>query len=188
MIGIEDKEFLRGKVPMTKEEIRVISLSKLRLKKNFVALDIGSGTGSVSIEMAKFLEDGLVYSLEKKEEAYSLFLKNIEKFKIYNCKASLGEAPKDLPKNIKFDAIFIGGSGGNIEEIIDYSYLNLNETGRIVLNFITIENTYKTLDKLNKSNFKEVDIISVNIARGRKVGGLTLMESNNPIYIISATR
>ena len=184
---IKDSEFIRGNVPMTKEEIRIISISKLELKKDSICLDIGAGTGSISVEMSKQSYDGQVYSIEKKEKACEIFLKNIEKFNIKNNILIKDNAPKGIP-NIVFDAIFIGGSSGNIEDIINKSFYILKENGKIVLNFITIENTYKSINALKQNGFREIDIISVTIARGKSVGGVTLMEGMNPIYIISARK
>ncbi len=183
--GISDNEFIRGKAPMTKEEVRVISLSKLKLKNDSMLLDIGSGTGSVSIEMSMFSRNGHVYSLEKKEEAYNILLENIKKFNVKNISPIKGSAPEDIPKKT-YDGIFIGGSGGNIEDIIDISIELLANDGRLVMNFITIENTYRAIDALKKKEGISYEITSVNISKDRKIAGLTLMEAHNPVYIISA--
>lgn len=185
--GIKDDLFLRGKAPMTKEEVRVISLSKLKLKNDSVLLDVGSGTGSVSIEMALFSRDGHVYSIEKKDHAYDVFLKNIEKFDVKNITPIKGTAPDDIPK-LKFDGIFIGGSGGNIEELVRLSYDLLKSEASLVMNFITIENTYKAIESLKNHSGFEYEVASVNVSKDRKIAGLTLMESHNPVYIITATR
>lgn len=185
--GIKDENFIRGKAPMTKEEVRVISLSKLRLKNDSILLDIGSGTGSVSIEMALFARDGHVYSIEKKDDAYSIFLENIKKFNVKNISPIKGTAPTDIPK-LKYDGIFIGGSGGNIEELVRLSYELLKPSASLLMNFITIENTYKAIDSLKRHSGFEYEVASVNISKDRKVAGLSLMEAHNPVYIIRATR
>jgi len=185
--GIKDDDFIRGKAPMTKEEVRVISLSKLKLKNDSVLLDIGSGTGSVSIEMALFSRDGHVYSIEKKDHAYNVFLENIKKFDVKNITPLKGTAPSDIP-NLKYDGIFIGGSGGNIEELVKLSFDLLKPGGKLVMNFITIENTYKAIESLKNHDGFDFEVASVNVSKDRKVAGLTLMESHNPVYIITGTR
>lgn len=185
--GIKDEEFIRGKAPMTKEEVRVLSLGKLKLSRNSIVLDIGAGTGSVSIEAALFSHDGKVFSIEKKKDAYDLFLQNIEKFEVKNIIPIHGDAPAMIP-NEKFDGIFVGGSGGNIKEIVDLSYNLLGSGKRIVMNFITIENTYKALEALREHGKFTYEIISVNISKGREISGLTLMEAHNPVYIITGIK
>jgi len=117
MYHIKDKDFIRGKVPMTKEEIRAVSIAKMEISDEDVCIDIGGGTGSVSIEMARFSKNGHVYTIEQKEEAVDLIKQNMEKFEIKNMTVISGKAPEDLPQGITFDKVFIGGSGGNLSEI-----------------------------------------------------------------------
>ena len=175
MYHIKDEEFIRGKVPMTKEEIRAISIAKMEISDKDICLDIGGGTGSVSIEMAKFAKNGHIYTIEQKEEAVNLIKQNMEKFNIQNMTLIKGKAPDDLPHGIIFDKIFIGGSGGNLEEIIKYSYDNLKENGIIVLNFIVLENTFEALENLKKIDFKDIDISQVMIAKNRKVKDFNIL-------------
>ena len=187
MYHIKDSEFIRGKVPMTKEEVRAVSIAKLDIKDTDTCLDIGAGTGSVSIEMACFARNGKVFAIEEKLEAVELIKENIKKFQISNIELTAGKAPDDLNK-IKVDKIFIGGSGGNLNEIIKYSYEYLNIDGKIVLNFIVLENIFTALESLKKTGFKNIEITQMMISRNKTIKDFNMMVAENPIYIISAER
>lgn len=183
---MKDSNFIRGKVPMTKEEIRTISIDKLNLPnaKNF--LDIGAGTGSISIEAAFKYKDLEVLSIERKDEAIDLINKNIEKFNLNNLKVIQGYAPIDINK--KFDSIFIGGSGGNLEDIIKWSKNLLNENGTLVINCIILDTLYNSLSLLEKYGFHNIEAIMVNIARLEKLGEGEYFKPLNPTYIITCKR
>lgn len=187
MYHIKDSEFLRGKVPMTKEEVRAVSIAKLDMKDTDICLDIGAGTGSVSIEMARFASKGKVYAIEEKQEAVDLIKENMKKFHISNIEIIEGKAPEVLNK-VKADKIFIGGSGGNLNEIIRYSYEYLNIDGKIVLNFIVLENIFTALESLKKTGFKNIEITQMMISRNKTIKDFNMMVAENPIYIISAER
>ncbi|ERI91111.1 precorrin-6Y C5,15-methyltransferase, CbiT subunit [Clostridiales bacterium oral taxon 876 str. F0540] len=186
MIYIKDEEFIRGNCPMTKEEIRILSVAKLKIKENYRVLDIGAGTGSVAIQMAKECADGEVIAIEKENEALETLQRNIERFQCSNIKVIALEA-LEAEKSIEgdFDAIFVGGSGGNIEEIIK-SYGNKLKHGAImVLNFITIDNLYKAIETLKALNYKtECSQISVSKTRGNSY----MLMANNPIFIVTAVK
>ncbi|QXE18302.1 precorrin-6Y C5,15-methyltransferase (decarboxylating) subunit CbiT [Clostridium sp. 001] len=183
---IKDDEFIRGNCPMTKEEIRILSIAKLGVESDYRVLDVGAGTGSVSVQMAKICSKGQVVAIEKNEEALSVIEKNIEKFNVNNLTVVKGEA-LEVESSIKpyFDAVFIGGSGENIEEIIKRYGAKLKENGKMVLNFITLNNLYKTLDTLKSMNY-EVECIQVSINKTR--ANSYMMTSNNSIFIVSAIR
>ena len=102
MILIKDDEFVRGKCPMTKEDIRALSLWKMNLKENGKVLDVGSGTGTITVQASKLISNGGVYSVERDEEAYEVTKKNIEKFNCSNVTAHKGEATEILQKYIDF--------------------------------------------------------------------------------------
>lgn len=182
--GIPDGEFLRDKVPMTKEEIRSISLAKLRLKKNSVIYDVGAGTGSVSVEMALQAVDGKVYGIEKKEEAVELLYKNKEKFRADNLEIISGFAPEamvDLPVPTH---AFIGGSSGNLKKILNL-LLEKNPHIRVVINCITLETVAEAVECIKTLPVEDVDIAQVNVAKGKKAGPYHLMMGQNPVYVIS---
>lgn len=186
MIYIKDEEFIRGDCPMTKEEIRILSTAKLELQENYSVLDIGAGTGSVSIQIAKICTSGAVMAIEKDEEALKVIKLNREKFDATNLTIVEGEAltvEKDI--DILFDAIFVGGSGGNIEEIIRNYHLKLKPGHNMVLNFITIDNLYKAMSTLKSLNY-EVECMQVSISKTR--GKSYMIASNNSIFILTGKK
>lgn len=189
MFHVKDREFIRGKAPMTKEEIRFVSLGKLQVEENDVCLDIGGGTGSITVEMALFAKKGHVYSIEMKDDAFDTMNENIEKFNLTNVTLIKGNAPDDLPVfNNKLNKIFIGGSGGNLDQIIKYSYDNMDNGGILCMNFIVLENTFQAIESLKKSNFKNIDICQLIVSKNRKVKDFNMMMAENPIYIITAEK
>ncbi|MBN1068772.1 precorrin-6Y C5,15-methyltransferase (decarboxylating) subunit CbiT [Clostridium botulinum] len=189
MIFIKDDEFIRGKCPMTKEEIRVISISKMNLKEDSFVLDIGCGTGSITVQASKIAKQGKVLAIEKEEEAYNITKSNVEKFECNNVMVLNKKATNALyalyDEEVEFDSIFIGGSSGELEEIIKICDNILSSDGTIVMNFITLDNAYKAIEAMKKLNYK-VDVSMVNISKNR--GDTLMMISLNPIYIIQCRR
>lgn len=182
--GIPDEAFIRGKVPMTKEEVRSISLSKLQLTRNSIVYDVGAGTGSVSVEMAMQAVEGQVYAIEKKPEAVELLYKNKEKFAADNLEIVEGLAPEacvDLPVPTH---AFIGGSSGNMKDILEL-LLSKNPGIRVVINCIALESVGEAMNCLNALPFEQVDIAQVQVAKGKKAGSYHLMMGQNPVYVIS---
>lgn len=189
---IKDLEFIRGKCPMTKEDIRILTISKLDLDTNSNFLDIGSGTGSITVQASKFIEDGTVFSIERDEEAIRVTKENLKKFNCNNVTLLEGDAVEhmeSLSKEIKkekiskFDSIFIGGSGGGLEKIINISDEIMKENGVLVLNFITLNNAYNAIEILKGLGYK-TEISLVNISKNRE--NTYMMISNNPIFIVKA--
>lgn len=182
--GIPDEAFIRGKVPMTKEEVRGISLSKLQLTRNSIVYDVGAGTGSVSVEIAMQAVEGRVYAIEKKPEAVELLYKNKEKFAADNLEIVEGLAPEacvDLPVPTH---AFIGGSSGNMKDILKL-LLSKNPGIRVVINCIALESVGEAMNCLNVLPFEQVDIAQVQVAKGKKAGSYHLMMGQNPVYVIS---
>lgn len=183
---ISDKDFIRGSVPMTKEEVRAVTLSKLKIETDMDILDIGAGTGSVSIECG--LVGNSITAIERNPEGIELIEQNADKFYLKNLKLIKGLAPEDLPKNSKFQRVFIGGSGGKLSGIFEYLENSLEDKGILVANTITIENTGKILSLLEEYSYKNIEVVSMNISRSRKVGSVHMMMAENPITIISGTK
>ncbi len=184
--GIEDEAFIRGKVPMTKSEIRAISLSKLQLHENSILYDIGAGTGSVSIEAALQAVDGFVYAIEKKAEACALIEENKRKFHTANIEVVSGLAPEAFAGLPVPTHAFIGGSSGNMKRILEF-LLRENPQSRIVINCIALESIAETLDCMKTLPVKEVDIMQISSARSRELGAYHMMTGMNPIFIVSCT-
>ena len=181
---ISDDEFIRGKTPMTKEEIRALSIRKLALTREAVFYDIGAGTGSVSIEAALSSPEIKVFAVEKNEEAIALLTKNRLKFGAENIEIIEGEAPevlKDLPAP---SHVFIGGSGGNMREILDGVFEKNKET-RVVINTVTAESFAEVMECIKGYPEIEPDIIQVSVSRFKKAGRYHLADALNPVYIIT---
>lgn len=186
--GIPDENFSSDNSPITKEEIRVLALSKLRLKEDSNILDIGAGTGSISIEAALISNKGLVYSIEMKKERIGTIEKNVNYFGIKNITIIQGVAPDSLSTVPSIDRALIGGSGGKLNEIFDWLHLNLKSEGRLVILAITLETLSQSLELIWNGDYKDIEICHVFVSKGKNIGKLTMMESRNPIFIISATR
>ncbi|MFZ5969789.1 MAG: precorrin-6Y C5,15-methyltransferase (decarboxylating) subunit CbiT [Bacillota bacterium] len=185
--GIPDAYFLRGKVPMTKEEIRAVTISKLRLKEDSVVVDIGAGTGSISIEAALICDKGKVIAIERNQEGVELIRKNSVYFGAA-MDIQHGNGSACLRQIESMDRCIIGGSGGELEELIGLCYQKLTKEGILVINSITIETLYESIQYLRNSGFSDIDVVSLSVSKGRNVGRYTMMEALNPIYIISGVK
>ncbi len=188
--GIPDEYFERTEnVPITKEEVRTIQISKARLKPGQTVYDIGCGSGSISIEAAFQVESsGKVLAIDYDENAIELTKKNIEKFGLSNISVIFGNAKEKILELEEADAIFIGGTGGDTKDIVEISQNKLKSGGRIVIGTILIETLYSVLQILDKLQFESVDITQVTIAKSRKTITGTMMLARNPVTIISATK
>ena len=182
--GIPDEEFIRGKAPMTKEEVRSVSLSKLRLTEDSICYDVGAGTGSVSVEMALRADQGQVFAIEKKEEAAALLEENKQKFAVDNLEIIKGEAPQALENLPAPTHAFIGGSSGNLKEIVAL-LLGKNPQVRIVINCITLETISEALDVLKEYDFQQREVVQLAASRSKEISRYHLMMGENPIYIIT---
>lgn len=182
--GIPDEEFIRGKAPMTKEEVRSVSLSKLRLTEDSICCDVGAGTGSVSVEMALRADQGQVFAIEKKEEAAALLEENKQKFAVDNLEIIKGEAPQALENLPAPTHAFIGGSSGNLKEIVAL-LLGKNPQVRIVINCITLETISEALDVLKEYDFQQREVVQLAASRSKEISHYHLMMGENPIYIIT---
>ena len=188
--GIPDEYFERTEnVPITKEEVRTIQISKARLKPGQIVYDIGCGSGSISVEAAFQVESsGKVLAIDYDENAIELTKKNMSKFHLLNISVIFGNAKEKILELEEADAIFIGGTGGDTKEIVEISQNKLKSGGRIVIGTILIETLYSVLQILDKLQFESVDITQVTIAKSRKTSTGTMMLARNPVTIISATK
>ena len=188
--GIPDEYFERTEnVPITKEEVRVIQISKARLKPGQIVYDIGCGSGSISVEAAFQVElSGKVLAVDYDENAIELTKKNMKKFGLSNISMIYGNAKEKILELEEADTIFIGGTGGDTKEIVELSENKLKSGGRIVVGIILIETLYSVLQILDKLQFESVDITQVTISKSRKTSTGTMMLARNPVTIISATK
>ncbi len=182
--GLPDEAFLRGKAPMTKEEVRTVSLSKLQLMDDSIVYDVGAGTGSVSIEMAFRAGQGRVYAIEKKEDALELIHQNKIHFAADNLEIISGTAPHAMEELPAPTHAFIGGSSGNLRDIVAL-LLAKNPEVRIVINCITLETVSEALDTIRSFAFENTDIASLSVAKSKSIGRYHMMMGENPIYIIT---
>ena len=185
--GIRDECFIRGKAPMTKEEVRTVSLSKLDLREDSVCYDVGAGTGSVSVEMALRAFEGKVYAIEKKAEAAELLEENRKKFAADNLEIIRGTAPEALKELPAPTHAFIGGSSGNLGGIVAL-LLEKNPEVRMVINCITLETVTEALGILKRNPFLAAEVVQLSAARSKLLAGYHMMMGENPIYIITCQR
>jgi len=188
--GIPDELFERTeKVPITKEEVRVIQISKARLRPGQLVYDVGCGSGSISVEAAIQVESsGKVLAIDYDENAIKLTKKNVEKFGLSNVLLIHGNAKEKITGLEPADAIFVGGTGKDTAEIVELCQDKLKAGGRIVIGTILIETLYAVLQILEKLQFNSVDITQVTISKSRKTSTGTMMLARNPVTIISATK
>lgn len=181
--GIADDEFIRGSVPMTKAEVRAVTMSKLALRPCAVCCDIGAGTGSLTVEMALAAYEGIVYSLDRSDEAMRLVRGNCRAFHIGNVKPVLGEAPAALAQLPPLDAAFIGGSAGRLAEIFSV-LMNNNPRIRIVLNAVTLE-TVQAAAEAFAAHGIHPEIIQLGVTWARPVGNTRMLQAGSPVFIFS---
>jgi cobalt-precorrin-6B (C15)-methyltransferase len=189
--GIPDELFERAEdVPITKEDVRALALSKLRLKEGFSAIDVGCGSGSITVELClqtRGTTGGQVYAIDFDNNAVELTKKNLAKFGT-TAQVILGKAQEVLPTLPQVDAVVVGGTWGDSKQVIQLAIDRLKEGGRIVIDTILIETMYQALSTVGEIGLKDIDITQVTIAKARKVTTGTMMLARNPVMIISATK
>lgn len=184
--GIPDEEFIRGHIPMTKREIRVLVLSRAKIKTGHTVIDIGAGTGSLSIEAALQSGMGKVYAVEREPEGIELIKQNAAKFGVAAVQPILGDAPAALSGLPQADVILIGGSGGYLQEILAAARELIKPGGRIVVTAVTIETLYNTLADMEAQAAFQVEAFGAQITRINKLASSHMLQALNPIYIITA--
>ena len=182
---IRDEEFIRGNVPMTKAEVRSVSLAQMELTTNAVVYDVGAGTGSVSVEAALSGDRIRVYAVEKKPEAVKLLEQNRRKFRADGIRIIEGEAPAAFRELEPPTHVFIGGSSGNLREIL-CTVLDKNPSVRIVINAISLETVGDAMDAIEEGLLRDAQITQIMASRARVLGRYHMMTGQNPVYIISA--
>ncbi len=184
---MKDDLFLRGaRVPMTKEVVRTQALDRLQLHNAKWFIDIGAGTGSVSLEAAMRYPQLQVSAIERNPDALALMAENRELFACPNVEIISGNAPIEL--NVMADAVFIGGSGGQLTELIDWSLAHLQPGGRLVMTFILLENLTCALTHLERCAVSDFDCLQLQVANLATLGSGNYFKPNNPTYLISCRK
>lgn len=183
--GIPDELFIRGDVPMTKQEVRAVALAKLRLTATDTVWDVGAGTGSVSIEAALVARAGSVWAVERNAAGVRLIRENADAFGCGNVHAVPGVAPEALAKLPVPDAVFVGGSAGELPSIVEAA-LEKNSQIRLCVPCVTVETLTEACALLSGSRFKGFEACQVSAARAEAVGSHHLMKAQNPVFLVSA--
>ena len=187
--GISDDLFIRDKVPMTKEEIRVLTMCKAKIRPDSIIWDIGAGTGSLSIEAAMLAPQGKVYAVEKKDLAVELLQKNIAKFALRDkIEVIQANAPQGLANLPVCDVVFIGGSGSNMFAILDEIDTKLQTGGRIVVNAVTVQTIAQITEYMTQKENYTYEAVQVQVNRLRKVGAYDMFNAQNPVYIVTCVK
>lgn len=181
---VRDSMLTRGKTPMTKEEVRWVSCAKLAVRPDDTVWDVGAGTGSVSLELARRARCGMVYAVERGEEALALLAENRKLLGGYNVCLVPGSAPETLHSLPAPDRVFIGGSGGQVRDILRIAK-EKNPGVRVVVNAVTLETVQQTMDALRGLLFSKIEVVQLAASRGRETGAYTMLTAQNPVFIMS---
>ncbi len=184
---MKDSEFLRAdKVPMTKQEVRTIVLDKLQLGSASRFIDVGAGTGSIALEAALKHQQLHVYAIEKNPHAVEIMLQNMERLGCNHIHLLNNLAPCELSG--KFDAVFIGGSGGNLEQIIDWALEHLIDGGRLVMTFILHGSLNQALSHLQTCAIDQFECCQIQVSSMASLGTSYYFKPNNPTFIVSCIK
>ncbi|MDO4270832.1 MAG: precorrin-6Y C5,15-methyltransferase (decarboxylating) subunit CbiT [Eubacteriales bacterium] len=181
---VRDEMLTRGAVPMTKEEVRWVSAAKLAVRPRDTVWDVGAGTGAVALELARKACDGAVCAVERNAEAVALLRQNRQKLGGYNVQIVEGEAPGALEELPAPDAVFVGGSGGELRRILEL-VKRKNPAARVVVNAIALETLHEARTALIELGFAHVETVQLAASRGKAAGPYTLLTANNPVFILS---
>jgi precorrin-6Y C5,15-methyltransferase (decarboxylating) len=186
-LGIPDEEFASIKKLITKEEIRVVTLAKLKLRHDMTLWDLGAGSGSVSIEADHILPNGRIFAVERNPQCIEFIKENLNKFNARHVTLVEGEAPGCLETLPDPDRVFIGGSGGNLWKILEAVDFRLAAEGRVVINAVTLDTLTAATEFFDNAGY-QVEVTTVNIARTRPLTDYKMFEAYNPVYIIAAVK
>lgn len=190
---MKDEVFIRGSLPMTKSEVRAVSLFKLELTAGGVFWDIGAGTGSVAVEAARFFwqadqegRESCVYAIEREEKGIELIKMNQKKLvpEFSRFFPVLGSAPEILENLPAPSHVFIGGSGGKLKEIVRLVF-GKNPRARVVVNAVTAESCLSSMEMIKQFSFSDYEIVQVSISRMERVGRYHMQKGQNPVYVIT---
>lgn len=190
LFGIQDSDFHQRKPDkglITKREVRAVSLARMQLKANSIVWDIGAGSGSVGLEAARLCQKGYVYAIEKNAADVEIASHNAKQLNIYNYQLINNKAPIGLDKWPNADAIFMGGTGGELAALIDLCLQRLNTNGWLVMNFVTFENLSTAIETLKKQQ-ANWDITQLQASRSQPILHMNRMQAENPVWVVSAQK
>jgi precorrin-6Y C5,15-methyltransferase (decarboxylating) len=190
IFGLQDSDFHQRKPDkglITKREVRAVSLARMQLRHNSIVWDIGAGSGSVGLEAARLCHQGYVYAVEKNEADFEIATKNANQLNSYNYHLINSKAPAGLKDWPAPDAIFVGGTGGELADLIDLCLNRLSAKGWLVMNFVTIENLTTAIETLKKLD-ANWDITQLQASRSQPILHMHRMQAENPVWIVSAQR
>ncbi len=190
LFGLADECYQQRKPDkglITKREVRAVSLAHLQLRPNSIVWDIGAGSGSVGMEAARLCPDGFVFAIEKNSDDAAIIQQNQQQFKLTNYQLTQAKAPQGLEQWPDPDAVFIGGSGGNLEQLIETSLARLKSGGRLVMNFITLENMHSAITQLKKLH-ANWELCQLQVSRNKPILDMQRLQAETPVWIISAQR
>lgn len=190
-LGLPDDAFaqrkpLRGLI--TKSEVRAVSLYKLGLRRDSIVWDVGAGSGSVALEAATIVSEGMVYAVERDSECVDMLRCNIAQLGPDNVIVVAGEAPDALSELPAPQCVFVGGGGGRLPEILECAASRLPEDGRIVVNLASIERVTQAQGCLESLGF-DVELTMISASRGRALpDGTMRLAAENPVFIVTGTK
>lgn len=185
--GLEDSTYAQrqpDKGLITKQEVRAVSLARLQLRADSIVWDIGAGSGSVGLEAARLCPRGHVYAIEKNEADHTIAQHNHIAFGVSNYSLHQGKAPQGLEHWPDPDAIFVGGSGGELAELITLALQRLRFGGRLVMNFVTLENLSLALGRLQNCVGVQWDVLQLQAARSKPILQMHRMAAENPVWLV----
>lgn len=190
LFGLADERF-RQRQPdkglITKREVRAVSLARMQLHADSIVWDIGAGSGSVGLEAARLCADGYVYAIEKNSTDFAIATENCRNLGIHNYSLTHGKAPQGMEQWPDPDAVFIGGSGGELQQLIELCLSRLKPNSWLVMNFVTFENVVIAMSTLKELD-AEWDIIQLQASRSRPILDMHRLAAENPVWILCATR
>ena len=186
-LGIPDEDFATVKKLITKEEVRAVTLAKLRLRQDMTLWDIGAGSGSVSIEADQLMPNGRVFAVERNSQCLAYFKENLQKFNSRNITLIEDAAPACLDDLPDPDRVFVGGSGGHLWKILAAVDGRLSIGGRVVLNAVTLDTLTSATDFFENANY-DLEVTTVNISRTRPLTDYKMFEAFNPVFILAAVK
>ncbi|KKM13091.1 hypothetical protein SY88_00605 [Clostridiales bacterium PH28_bin88] len=184
--GLPDELFIRGDVPMSKQEVRALTLCRAAIRPDDTVWDIGAGTGSLSVEAALLAPRGQVYAVERDPDAAELIRLNAARFRLNNLHLVEGSAPEILGELLPPERVLIGGSGGSLSQILEKCRKMIRQGGRIVINAVTLETLWQAVNVMEEWEYR-VEVSGIQVTRLQRLNRMHMWKSLNPVYIVTGS-